>query len=80
MHAVLYMQGIQQSIVRERSGAIVLYIFLIALSCARLQIEPARVYLVMFIVFCLLGLVLTPVLLAGSRITNGDAQFKDESA
>ena len=39
---------VQQSIVRGRSGALVLYIFLIALSCARLEIEPARVYLVMF--------------------------------
>ena len=50
VHAVLYTQGMLQSSVRERSGAPVLYIFLIALSCARLPIEPARVYLIMFFV------------------------------
>ena len=74
VRAVLYMQRMQQSIVRERSGALVLYIILIALSCARLPIEPARVYLVGF--SCpFLGLVLTPGLRAGSRFINCEAQL-----
>ena len=73
VHAVLYMQGMQQSIVRERRGAHELYICFIVF-CARLQMEPARAYLVKRFPCSFLGLVLTPGLRAG-RTTKGEAQL-----
>ena len=44
-----YIEGMQQSIVRNRSRALVLYNLFIAFFRACLEIEPARVYLVMFV-------------------------------
>ena len=75
VHAISIKKGMQQSIVRNRSRALVLYICLIALSCACLEIEPARVYLVMFVFLHVLGLVLTPGLRAGNGTTNDEAHM-----
>ena len=64
--------GVNQSIVRKRSRALVLYICLIALYCARLEIEVARVYLVNFVVIIFRSCF-------GARVAGREQDYKRRS-